>query len=43
LAPLSPAAAPAAALTIVDQMPTPFAVVASPLGPQSGRAARCGS
>jgi len=30
LAPRSPTAAPAAALSIVDQMPTPFVVVASP-------------
>jgi hypothetical protein len=40
LTPLPPAAAPATALTIVDQMPTPFAVVASPSGPQSSRAAQ---
>jgi hypothetical protein len=39
LTPLSPTAAPAAALTIVDQIRTPFAVVATPLGPQSSRAA----
>ena len=39
LTPLSPTTAPAAALSIVDQMPPSLAVVASPLGPQSGRAA----
>ena len=40
LTPLTPTAAPAAALTIVDQMPTPFAVVACPLGSsvEQGRA-----
>ncbi len=37
LAPLSPTTAPAAALTIIDQMPTSLRVVASPFGLSRGR------
>ena len=41
--PLSPTAAPAAALTIIDQMPTSLRVVAGPFGLRAGRARRAGA